>query len=266
MKNIYATTGRVKRSLDGPSAVLPDQRVEVTVREGRLIRALSITAALLVAVGLWSIYSVTYLPDFFARDLVWHLTYLNGETNLPALFSTLILLLAALILGVISAVKRQAHDRFARTWTGLALLATYLGVDEGASLHEKWTEPMADVFGGGGIFHYAWVIPYSVLVLAVLLACLRFLIHLPSNIRTGVILSGVIYVSGALGMELAEGWVNTHLGRENFLMEVLIAVEDGMEMTGVILIIATLLRYIRVYLPGLELRLGVGGAPEHHPS
>lgn len=257
MKNTYLTGGLVKRAPLPPHPVTAGQHVRVAFNERRLVRVLAVTAAVLVVVGFWSIYSVRFMPDFFARDLIWNLTYLNGEANLPALFSTLLLLFAALVIGAIAAVKRRLRDRFAHTWTGLALLAAYLGIDEGASLHEKWTEPMADLFQTGGILHYAWVIPYSLLMITVLFASLRLLTSLPSTVRIGLIMSGIVYVGGALGMELAEGWVRTNLGRENFLMEVLITIEDGLEMAGVILLISTLLRYIRLYLPGMELSLSM---------
>ena len=257
MKNTYLTGGLVKRATLPPHQVTTGQHVRVSFNERKLVRVLAVTAAALVVVGFWSIYSVRFLPDFFAREMVWSLTYLNGETNLPALFSTLILLLTAAILGMIAVVKRTVHDPFARTWTGLALLAAYLGVDEGASLHEKLIEPVQKLIRLDGIFHYAWVVPYGLLALTVLVVCLRFLRHLPPGIRNAMILSGAIYVTGAFGLELVEGYVQTHMGRDSFWMEILIACEEAMEMAGVILMIGTLLRYIRLYLPGMEVRLGV---------
>ena len=114
MKNTYLTGGLVKRAPLPPHQVTAGQHVRVAFNERRLVRVLAVTAAVLVVVGFWSIYSVRFLPDFFAREMVWSLTYLNGETNLPALFSTLNLLLTAAILGMIAVVKRQVHDPFAQ--------------------------------------------------------------------------------------------------------------------------------------------------------
>ncbi|MFC4427060.1 hypothetical protein [Deinococcus navajonensis] len=236
---------------------LAGQRVALRLNERRLLRILWTTAAVLIAVGFWGIYSKTFLPDFFARDLVWSLTYLNGETNLPALFSTLLLLLAAAVLGVIALARTAALDTYRSVWTGLTVLFVYLGVDEGASLHEKLIEPVHDLIKTEGIFHYAWVVPYGLLALTVLVICLRFLRHLPRATRNGLLLSGALYVTGAFGLELAEGYVHTLMGRDTFIMEILITIEEALEMAGVILFITTLLHYIRIALPDFELRVGL---------
>ena len=49
-------------------------------------------------------------------------------------------------------------------------------------------------------------------------------------------------------------------------MEILIACEEALEMAGVILLIGTLLRYIRLYLPGMEVRLGVQDSTGPRPG
>ncbi|UBV44328.1 hypothetical protein LAJ19_14260 (plasmid) [Deinococcus taeanensis] len=256
MKDMTVTPG-FSRAAPAPAAPLAGQRVPLRLNDRRIIRFLSVTAAVLIAVGFWGIYSKTFLPDFFARDLVWSLTYLNGETNLPSLFSTLLLLSAAAALGVIALARRAALDPFRRVWTGLTLLFVYLGLDEGASLHELLIEPVHDLVKVEGALHYAWVVPYGLLALTVFVVCLRFLRHLPRGTRNGMLLAGAVYISGAFGLELAEGYVRTLMGRDTFLMEILITAEEALEMAGVILFLSTLLRYVRLALPDLELRVGL---------
>lgn len=72
-----------------------------------------------------------------------------------------------------------------------------------------------------------------------------------------MLLAGCLYVGGAFGFELMEGYVKTLYGRHNFMMEVLITAEEALEMFGVILLIAALLAYIREYLPGLLVQWGL---------
>ncbi|MVN87140.1 hypothetical protein GO986_10200 [Deinococcus sp. HMF7620] len=253
MKDVTVTSGFSTQP--APHVPISNSRVVLRLRGPALIRVLSLTAALLVSLGFWGIYSVTYLPDYFARDLIVSLTYLNGETNLASLFSTLLLLLVAAVLGVIALAKAATHDAYRRVWTGLALLFVFLGIDEGVSLHELLIEPVHRLVKVEGVLYYAWVVPYGLLALAVMVACARFLRHLPQAVRRGMLLSGALYISGALGLELAEGYVHTLMGRHTFVMEVLITAEEALEMAGSILFLATLLRYLRLGLPGLELRL-----------
>lgn len=58
------------------------------------------------------------------------------------------------------------------------------------------------------------------------------------------ILSGVIFVSGAIGFELLGGWQDDMHGRNNLLFCVLYTCEELFEMFGVVIFIYTLLSYI----------------------
>ncbi|MDL2344573.1 hypothetical protein QOL99_10435 [Deinococcus sp. MIMF12] len=235
----------------------PDQQLTLQLNGRRLVRTLLGTAAVLIVVGFLGEFSTRFLPDFFGRDLLASLTYLGGETNLPATFSALLLLGAAALLGTIARIKWALQDSQRRVWTGLAFLFGVLALDEAAGLHERLIVPVQKVIKTDGVLHYAWVVPYGALTILVLLACLRFLRHLPARTRAGMLLAGVLYVGGAFGFELIEGYVKTLYGRHTFLMEGLITVKESLEMFGVILLIATLFAYIREYLPGLRVQVGL---------
>lgn len=240
---------------------VPDQRLALRLDGRWLVRGLMGVAAGLIVVGFLGEYSEWYLPDFPGRDLIASLTYLNGETNLPSTFSALLLLGAAVLLGVIARVKGALQDSQRRVWTGLALLFSYLALDEAAGLHERLIVPVQGLVRTDGVLHYAWVVPYGVLTVLVLLACLRFLRELSPRTRARMLLAGFLYVGGAFGFELIEGYVKTLYGRHTFLMEVLITAEETLEMFGVILLIATLLAYIREDLPGLQVQWGLKAGP-----
>lgn len=240
---------------------VPDQTLALRLDGRRLVRVLLGIAAGLVVVGFLAEYSERYLPDFPGRDLIASLTYLNGETNLPSTFSALLLLGAGVLLGVIARVQWALQDSQRQVWTGLALLFGYLALDEAAGLHERLIVPVQGLVRTDGVLHYAWVVPYGALTILVLLACLRFLRQLPPATRAGMLLAGFLYVGGAFGFELIEGYVKTLHGRHTFLMEVLITVEEALEMFGVILLIAALLAYIREYLPGLRVQWSLKPEP-----
>jgi hypothetical protein len=63
------------------------------------------------------------------------LFYLDGEYNVPALYSAALWLLASLSLYV--AGRAREHGRRRHIWTGLALALSYLALDEAFGLHEK---------------------------------------------------------------------------------------------------------------------------------
>ncbi|WP_188970047.1 multidrug transporter [Deinococcus aerolatus] len=227
------------------------------VGERRVVATLLSVAAFLLLAGFLSLVAKLYLTDFFGRDLFIGLFDLNNESNMPANFSALILLLSAVTLGVIAWSRRQNASADAFSWRALTFIFGFLALDEAAMLHERTADITRSVVKADGILHYAWVLPYGILALIVGLAFVRFLIQLPGGIRSRVIVAGAVYVMGALGFELLEGLVVSTEGTQNLLNQSLIVVEEGMEMLGVILFIGALLSYIRLYLPGLQLHLRV---------
>lgn len=225
--------------------------------ERRVMGTLAGIAAFLLIAGFLCLIAQLYLPDFFGRDLFISLFDLNVESNIPATFSALILLLAALILGVIAWARRRSESADAFAWKALTFIFSFLALDEAAMLHERTANITRSVVKTDGILHYAWVVPYGILAVIVGLSFVRFLLHLPAHIRLRVIVAGAIYVMGALGFELLEGLVVSTEGTQNLLNQLLVAVQEGMEMFGVILFIGALLSYVASYLPDLKLQLNV---------
>jgi hypothetical protein len=69
--------------------------------------------------------------------------------------------------------------------------------------------------------------------------------HLPRKTRRSLILAAVIYVSGALSLEMLSGsLVKWHGTRKNIPVAVLSTLEELLEMIGVVVLIAALLAYI----------------------
>ena len=73
-----------------------------------------------------------------------------------------------------------------------------------------------------------------------------FFLRLPGAIKTRFVLAAVLFIGGSIGFELAEGAEDMAYGQKNMLYSVLTAVEEGMEMAGVIVFIHALLQYIAV--------------------
>lgn len=85
---------------------------------------------------------------------------LDGQGNVPAVYSALLLLCSAL-LTVIAVASRKRAAWGVPHWFGLAVVFLFLAVDEALSLHERLTEPLRSALNTCGFFHYAWVVPYA---------------------------------------------------------------------------------------------------------
>lgn len=152
---------------------------------------------------------------------------LSYEANVPTWFSSSLLLGCAVAAWAIAG----------RHWKLIAGLAAYMSLDEAAELHEH--------LGGhfGGLVYFDWVIPAAVIVAALVIAFVPFIRALHPPTRTRLIIAGVLYIGGALVMELPLGWWTAHHGVDSFGYALIDWVEETMEMVGSALALAALLAH-----------------------
>lgn len=181
---------------------------------------------------------------------------LSYEGNLPTWFSTCLLFSCAALLALVALARQQEGARFTGHWRLLCVIFLYVSLDEFVSIHE-WASAWFDL---GGLLYFSWVIPAAVLLALLGLAYLPFLAHLPPRVRKRFLVAAIVYVGGALGMELPLGyWTDLH-GDENFVYSMIDLVEEAMEMIG-----ASLFLYaLSDLLSGTsgELRLSLGTPAE----
>lgn len=176
------------------------------------------------------------------------LQYFNfdKEGNFPTYFSALLLLASSLICFYISASdKSQGLRKKSKYWLGLGIIFMILSLDEAVQIHEQFMIIMDYLIPQrASIFSSAWTIPYMAIVAVVGFYFLRFVMSLPNPVRNLVILSGSIFVGGAIGVEFLEGYFEHKYGHYHFTSHAAYTLQELMEMSGVILFIYTLLTYI----------------------
>lgn len=188
------------------------------------------------------------------------LFHVATEGNITTYFSAILLLIAAVLLGWIGWTIWKAEKASARHWLGLGAFFAYLSVDEAAALHERLIVPVREILEVGGLFNFAWVVPGMAVVLLLGGLYLRFFFRLPRRSRLLFALAAVLYVGGAIGMELLGGAHHEVYG-ETAVYSAMTTVEETMEMAGVIVFIHGLLLYARDHAPVLRVRLSDAPAP-----
>lgn len=181
----------------------------------------------------------------------------DHENNIPTFFSASLLLLAALLLALITALKKAVHAPYEFQWALLSFTFLYMAIDEAASIHELLIVPMRNLLGqqAGGIFFFAWVIPGIAVAMVFGLSYLKFLLHLPAKTRWRVIIAATLYLGGAIGMELIGGHYADLHGMNNLTYSITTTVEESLEMAGVIAFIYALLNYSADNYKEVRLRL-----------
>jgi hypothetical protein len=155
---------------------------------------------------------------------------LDGESNLPTWYSSVLLLGAALLTWVAGLAARHRSDRV--KWFVLAALFACLSMDETAMMHDWLGVAMGDRMQLTGVFRFGWVIPALVVLPAIAVAYWRLIWAVPNPARALMFTAAALYLGGAVGMEMVGGaWISTR-PQELTVYKGLTAVEELLEIAG----------------------------------
>ena len=155
----------------------------------------------------------------------------DEEDSFPTWYSASALLLTSGCLWVKARSSGRKQDSLVWHWYGLAIGFLLLSVDEIAGVHETFNS----------VIEISWAIPGGILALFLAGVYLMFLLQIERRLAVQFILGGALFVGGAVGVELL-----TEPYLENDELNTLpynlwTAVEEGMEMGGVLVFLRALL-------------------------
>lgn len=172
----------------------------------RTPRTLFIVLAILVVLSVFT--SFAHLVLHWRLQALTILVDLDTEANLPTLFNVLLFYFGAALFLLHG---RETFTKAARGWKTMAWVFLFLGMDEGAQIHEKFILVTKRLLEGsvgdrfGGWFHYAWVIPYALAMIVLAVYLFHWFMGLSPVLQKRLIISGIVYVFGAMFMEMAGG-------------------------------------------------------------
>ncbi len=216
---------------------------EIVLTPRSVTKWLGAFTALLLVAHLGGLFSTFFLDHDRVFGLI-PLFDLAEETNVPTLFSVTLFLINA---GLAFLIWRSAGagGRAALGWLLLASVMAFLALDEFASIHERLEVPTRDRLGLTGILYFAWYVPYAVLVVGFAGMFLPTLLRLEKGIRNLMVLSGVVFLAGAVGFEALAGWRWEYLidtgWRPDLLYGLITGVEETLEMAGLIILVGALM-------------------------
>lgn len=206
---------------------------------------------LLVIANLVGVYAQFYLHFPHIKSFI-RLVDVDTEMNIPTLYSSFAMFVASSLLALVGYMHRVRKES-SFPWFGLAFIFIFLSIDESSEFHEMLVGPVRETLHTSGVFYFAWVIPYGILAIVLGIAYFRFLLNLPRNILGLYVLSGVVFLSGALGLELLGGVIAQKSGTDSFIYAMSYTCEETLEMLGIALLIYTTSRYIVQVFPGTKL-------------
>lgn len=213
-----------------------------TLSRGTIVSWVRIAAISVIALGLireFYVYSFgenTFFQEMRQFDL-------DDEANIPTWFSSMLMFMIS-ILSLFIFQNYRDRDRMMRWgWCGLSVAFLALSIEEAAGFHEALMVPLRHGLGVGGIFHYAWVIPAIVLVLAFVAVYVPFLLRIPMKFRLLFIVAGGIYVTGALGFEMIGGLIASRVGEDVYYYGFVTFIEETLEIIGLTMFFGAVLDY-----------------------
>lgn len=179
------------------------------------------------------------------------------EANIPTWTSGLLLFACCIITYITAAAAEAQNDPHYRHWHGLSLIFLFLSADEVVDLHGVVGRAI-DQFTGWSesfIIKSLWIIPFSVLALAILVLYARFLLALPRRTAALFLLSGSLFVVAAVGFEILEGRYLKAGGSFDAFFMLLVTIEEVLEMGAVTLFLVTCFEHLQTRTRSIRVNL-----------
>jgi len=166
----------------------------------------------------------------------------NKEHNWPTAFATLNLGFAAYLLIYIGQARFTVTRR--AQWYALGGIFVFLACDEYLVIHDGLTGRLHALRQYSDFLHHAWVVPYAVLLIVFAIGFTKFFFSLPLRFRFLFGISGVVFVTGALGLEILGAPLAKNFGGDDPRYLMYSTLEETLEFAGILIFTYSLLAYI----------------------
>ncbi|WP_146214728.1 hypothetical protein [Azospirillum thermophilum] len=183
---------------------------------------------------------------------IWFLD-VDEERSLYTWASSMLMGAIGLVNLFVAAEKADESRTAVLQWLILSLAFFAISCDEMLALHEK----IGNLFPAEmltGVLRFAWVLPGGILCLIGLVLYIPFIRGFPGRARVYLIASAVVFLSGAIGLEMVGGMIEEANGVHNLTYRLASTVEETMEGFGLILYLHAVLLYRRQYTDRLSIR------------
>ena len=185
--------------------------------------------------------------------------FVDYESNIPTWYSSMALMLASVLAGFLALTSKRVAKENVIYWAGIWLLFMLLSLDEIVGIHERAIEPLNEIYDFTGFLGYSWVILGAIAVAIFTALFLRFVLRQRPFVRNLIILSGVVFVGGAIGVEMISAWIDAQRGLENWQYVIAVTIEEGCEMTGVAIFIHALMLVLHDQIEKIHLSMYAEG-------
>lgn len=230
-------------------------RYSISFTAGRIFRIAIVLIAVLFFAGLLAAWLLWVRHYEVALGFI-PLFNLDGEFNLPSLFSVCLIAGNGLLLFLVSRHQAVAKNS-RRYWRVLGFIFFYLAFDEFTGAHERI---------GGAVYRLApnlihasesryWILPMGIFLLVFAVYFFGFYLSLPKREKINFAFAGAVYILGAMGIEYLGDLYIGRFSRPDVYYAYLSCFEELFEMTGMALFLRALLGYLQTLSESRQFRL-----------
>lgn len=244
MKKPVRISSNPRKSKKEPAAAsVPNTITLNPAAVARLLGGISLLLVLVSLTGQYLRYCTVYENAWGLIPLV----DVDRELTIPTVFSSLLLFIASILLMVITALIKKKRGKYVWNWALLAFGFLFMSFDEGSSIHELTVMPIRRALGENlpGAFFFAWLIPGIIVVIILAIIFLKFLLNLPKRTKILFVAAAVLYLTGAVVLEMIGGNYASIYGIKNLEYNLIVTVEESLELAGQVIFIYALLEHIR---------------------
>lgn len=185
--------------------------------------------------GIHVLLNVLHYEVGEVRWLIRQIFDVDEEDSFPTWYSASALLITSVCLAIKASDSRQKKHAHTWHWYGLSVGFLLLSVDEIAGMHETLNS----------VIEISWAIPGGILALFIAGIYLAFLFQIDRRTAVQFVIGGALFVGGAVGVELLTEPYLENDQLNTLAYNLWTAVEEGMEMAGVLIFLRALLISMR---------------------
>lgn len=175
--------------------------------------------------------------DLIGEEFIRRLADLDSEAAVPTWISTMLMAAAAVLCWTES---RLTDPEQRRRWALLGLGFFILSIDEVSGLHGSVRGPVRRLLDIDNPLLYGWVLPAIILMTVAAIYFYPLIPTLPTKVRRRVLIAGIAFVVGAIGLEMVGGILAQSGLRGGWTYFLVSTIEELVEIISVFLFVDTM--------------------------
>lgn len=235
-----------------------NKNFKIELNKSFLKRILSFNVSFISIMGVFAEIDTYFIHH--KRTIFGKYFSLIREYNVPNWYISTTIYFNAFLLLFIYLVKKRLKDPFKNYWLALSLMFFYISLDEAVQIHEYLSE--LTPLNWGGFFYYDWVVPFGILTVFTGILFIKFINQFNFKDKKLIVLSGSLYVFGALIMDMVLGYYHHNFGNKNFTYSMIDTFEESLENIGMNIFLFFLITYLFRLLENYNIQLNINNHPD----